>query len=120
MRVRAIRTVLSCVGVLGVCACSSPVSTDPKDYVGEYLLRPANADSSLASFIILEQNGTAFEVRFSKSSGRIDTTREPWGISQTTSENLDVGNAGHPIEVSGNGVRLIVNEDLGEYYEKVR
>ena len=106
---------------LVVSGCNSEPSTDPKDYVGEYIYQPSDADpGELASFILLKRDSTAFEVRFIKNTGRVSTSQERWGLSYITSEQVTIGNEGFPITKSGSSLKLVINEDLGEYYEKVR
>jgi hypothetical protein len=106
---------------LSATGCNSTVSTNANDYVGEYVFKPSNAaPGDFASFLVLKQDHTAIEVRFSKSTGQIPTTQEKWYLSHTTGENIVIGNFSHPIERSKSMIKRGINNDLGEYYEKVR
>ncbi len=102
-------------------ACGSAASTNTGDYVGEYVFKPANATpGKFANFVILKKDQTAVEIRFSPQTGEITTTQEKWYLSHTTGENVVIGRFSHPIERSGSTVKLGINDDLGQYYEKVR
>ncbi len=101
--------------------CGSAVSTDLNDYVGEYIFRPsAGSPGKFASFVILKKDQTALEIRFSRQTGEVSTTQERWYLSQTTGLNVVIGGFVHPIEESGSNIKLGINSDLGQYYEKVR
>lgn len=107
--------------VLSITGCNSAASRNPKDYVGEYVLRPRSArPGDFASFVILKEDQTAVEIRFSKEAGKVQTKMEKWYLSHTTGENVVIGDFSHPVEGSKSLVKLGINSDLGQYYEKVR
>jgi hypothetical protein len=113
--------VASAMMVLFTTGCGSAASTNLNDYVGEYVFKPSNAaPGDFANFVILRKNQTAVEIRFSPQTGDISTTQEKWYLSHTTGENVVIGKFSHPIERSGSTVKLGINDDLGQYYEKVR
>ncbi|HEU5231587.1 MAG TPA: hypothetical protein VFU50_01920 [Terriglobales bacterium] len=105
-------------------SCSSQVSTNPADYVGEYVYRPDFSDpGKFASFIILEKDHTAIEIRFIKATGEVVQSQRKWDLyhsSDTKEEHLGIGDFSHSIEGSMPHVKLGINDDLGQYYEKVR
>jgi len=103
-------------------ACDSPASTNPSDYVGEYIFTPTNADpGNFADFVILKSDQTALTLRFDKKTGHVQITRTKWRLSPGTGqEEVDVGDFAHSVEVSGSVIKLGNNLDLGQYYEKVR
>src|SRR6185312_1429515 len=101
--------------------CGREASTNPSDYVGEYIFRPSNTDpGNFASFVILKKDQTALEIRFSPPTGKISTTQDKWYLSHTTGENVVIGTFSHSVELSGSTIRLGINDDLGKYYEKIR
>ncbi|HUN82794.1 MAG TPA: hypothetical protein VMU48_00375 [Terracidiphilus sp.] len=101
--------------------CSSPASKNPNDYVGEYVFMPKNAvPGQFASFVILKKDQSAVEIRFSKNTDQVQITRQKWYLTQTTSENVVIGDFSHPVEGSSSALKLGINDDLGQYYEKVR
>jgi hypothetical protein len=114
---------LGCVLILTsyLAGCGGKASTNPNDYVGEYIFVPDHADpGEFASFVVLKSDHTAVEVRMSKPTGQINISQEKWYLSYTVEENVVIGDFSHPIERSGSRIRLAINEDLGQYYEKVR
>jgi hypothetical protein len=110
--------------VLFATGCGSSVSTNPADYVGEYIFTPTFSDpGDFASFVILKQDHTAVEIRFSKASGQVQTTTEKWELDLSAKDHytsLGIGKFSHSIERSGSTIKLGINSDLNLYYEKVR
>jgi hypothetical protein len=104
-----------------VTGCSAAVSTNPNDYVGEYIFQPSNTSpGKVANFVVLKQDHTAVEIRFSKDTGQVQTTQTKWYLSRTTGENVVIGNFSYPVEGSRSAIKLGINDDLDQYYEKVR
>jgi hypothetical protein len=101
--------------------CRPAASTNPNDYVGEYVFKPSNTlPGDSASFVILKKDQTAVEIRFSKDTGEVQTTQKRWYLSRTTGENVVIGSFSHPVEGSRSIIKLRINGDLGQYYEKIR
>jgi hypothetical protein len=101
--------------------CRSAASTNPDDYVGEYVFRPSNASpGNFASFVILKNNQVAVEIRFSKSTGEVETTQKKWYLTRTTAEHVVIDDFSHPVEGMPPNIKLVVDGDLDQYYEKVR
>lgn len=73
-----------------------------------------------ASFIVLQDDQTAVEVTFTKRGDKTSTARENWHLDRGTDEEVVIGKRGYPIERSRSRILLIINGDLGQYYEKVR
>jgi len=104
-----------------VSGCSAAVNTNPNDYVGEYIFQPSDTTpGKFASFVILKSDHTAVEIRFSKDTGQVQTTQSKWYLSHTTGENVVIGSFSHPVEGSRSTIKLGINDDLDQYYEKVR
>ena len=96
-------------------------STNIDDYVGEYVLEPNNAPTGeYADFVILKKDRSALEIRFSKDTGQVLTTQKSWYLSHTTGENVVIGTFSDPITVFGSQIKLHINHDLGQYYDKIR
>lgn len=109
--------VLAFAGAIG---CDRRVSTEPDTYIGEYVFT-SNADPGhFASFIILKKDQSTLEVRYSKKTGEVQTTLGKWKLSPYIAGHLDIDDFSHPIDRSSSGIRLIINDDLDEYYEKIR
>jgi hypothetical protein len=104
-----------------VLGCSSPVSTNPDDYVGEYVLTPSSVvPGEFASFVVLKADHTAIEIRFSKGTGEISTVQKSWRLDRGTDEEVIIDRRGYPIERTRSNIKLVINGDLGTYYVKVR
>lgn len=109
------------VAMFAALGCSSTSSTNPDDYVGEYVFKPSNsATGDFASFVILRKDHTAVEIRFSKEAGQVTTKETKWDLSNRNGEYVGIGNFSHPVEGSKSVIKLGINDDLGQYYEKVR
>jgi hypothetical protein len=101
--------------------CRSDASSDPDDYVGEYVFRTNTADLEASpTFLILKKDHTAVEITFSRATGQVMTTEKKWDLSSRNGEFIGIGNFSHPVEGSPSHIKLGVNDDLGQYYEKVR
>jgi hypothetical protein len=106
---------------LAFVGCSVLASTNPSDYVGEYVFRPGmDVPQDFATLVILKKDHTALEIRYSSVSGQISTTTEGWHLDHGTDEEAVIGQRAYPIERTRSTVRLIINGDLGQHYEKVR
>jgi hypothetical protein len=118
------KVILMIVGLsmsLGFVGCSVPASTNPNDYVGEYVFTPGmEVPRDFAAFVILTKEHKAIEIRYSNASGQVATTTEGWHLDHGTDEEAVIGQRAYPIEWTRSTVRLIVNGDLGQHYEKVR
>lgn len=101
--------------------CSSTPSTHPEDYVGEYVFTPhVEVPQEFADVLILASNQEAVEIRFDRRTGREQTRSESWYLSRNTGQNVVIGSFSSTVERSGSQVKLGLNDDLGQYYLKVR
>jgi hypothetical protein len=109
------------VAMLAAIGCSSTASTNPDDYVGEYVFKPSNsAPGDFANFLILKKDHTALEIKVSKETEQVTNTETKWDLSNRNGEYVGIGNFSHPVEGSSTHIKLGINDDLGQYYEKVR
>ena len=111
-------SLIICATIL-IGGCGPAPSTDPDDYVGEYVFTQSVDPGTFASFVALRKDGTAVEIRFDKATGQFSTRETKWQLTHTTGENVAIADFVHPVERSGR-IRLLINEDLNEYYEKIR
>jgi hypothetical protein len=117
------RRLLTCFSLVLFAAtgCSLPASTNPDDYVGEYVLTPSSVEpGEFASFLILKSDHTAVEIRFSKETSQISTVQKNWHLDRGTDEEVVIDKRGYPIERTRSNIKLVINGDLGQSYEKVR
>jgi hypothetical protein len=109
------------IGLSKLVGCSSTASTNPTDYLGEYIFAPASAvPGEFPSFLVLNQNHVALEIRVSKDTNQTSTTTKNWYLDHGTDEEVVIDKRAYPIERTSSGIRLVVNGDLGQAYEKVR
>lgn len=102
-------------------SCKPAASTDPNSYVGEYVFQPYNVDpGKFADLVILKADFSAVEIRFSKDTGQVTTNQTKWALSYRDEEFVEIGNFAHPVEGAPPAIKLGINGDLGQYYEKVR
>lgn len=101
--------------------CDSNISSNPSDYVGEYVFRPSvDVPAQFANFLILKGDQEAVEIRFDKNTGQVQSKIEKWYLSRTTGQNLVIGSFSCSVEGTRSAIKLSVNDDLGQYYEKIR
>jgi hypothetical protein len=118
---KGILLILSLCMPLTLMGCSVLASTNPDDYVGEYVFTPGmDVPHDFAAFLILNKDHTATEIRYSSVSGQTSTTTEGWHLDHGTDEEAVIGTRAYPIERTKSTIRLIINGDLGQRYEKVR
>jgi hypothetical protein len=104
-----------------VFACNLEPSSNPDDYIGEYVLTPQSAVSEgFANFLILKKDNKAVVIRYNNASGQITTEDVNWGLSRYTTENIDLNNSSYPIKRTGSNIRITLNDDLGLYYVKIQ
>jgi hypothetical protein len=117
----AILLIVSLVVSLTFVGCGVPPSTNPSDYVGEYVFTPGiQVPHEFAAFLILAKDHTAIEIRYPNDFGQVSTATEAWHLDRGTDEEVVIGKRAYPIERTRSTVRLIINGDLGQQYEKVR
>lgn len=113
---------------VGLCGCGAwldntnpNVSTNPDDYVGAYVFMQKNiSPGKFADFVVLKKDGTAIEIRFLRNTGQLVTTQTTWRFDRGFhAVDLVIGDFAHPIEHSPPDVRLGINSDLDQYYERV-
>lgn len=65
---------------------------------------------------------TYAEITVYRDSGKIWISQVKWYLfpTPTGGESISIGDRALPVSHSGSVVTLGVNDDLGEYYEKVR
>ncbi len=101
--------------------CGVRASSNESDYVGEYVFRPATAPPErFAGLLILKPDHEALEIRFDRAARQVRTTATKWYLSRSTQQNVVIGDFSRPVEGPPSAIRLGVNDDLGQYYEKVR
>ena len=118
---KTILLIISFTASFALVGCSQRPSTNPGDYVGEYIFTPGmKVPHEFAAFVILAKDQAAIEIRYPNGSGPISTVTEAWHLAHGTDEEVVIGQRAYPIERTRSAIRLIINGDLGQEYEKVR
>jgi hypothetical protein len=116
---------ISCaIAALLITGCAG-VSTKPIDYVGEYVFMPKGMPTGeSASFVILKNDHTAFEVHFSTETDQFLTVQTTWYLHRGAEEEVVIGNRAYPIQHTRAGIRLFIDslyvDAEARYYEKLR
>lgn len=109
-------------------ACSR-ASTNASDYVGEYVFTPGQtagddcpSGADCADFVILRADGAAIEIKRSDSKPGVSVAETMWKVQNTIpgQPQIAIGDFACSVEISGRTIRLGIDGDLNEYYEKVR
>ena len=109
------------LSLAAVSACSRP-STNAADYVGEYIFTPGQEPpAEFADVVMLQLDGVAVEIRRSDSKSAPSMTETHWKVQDIPPEpQIVIGDFACTVNTSGRTIRLGINDDLNQYYEKVR
>lgn len=110
------------LSVLILTGCGGRATTNVSDYVGEYVYTPHQPPPDrFANFLVLRADGTAVEVRYSRSSGQLSTVEKRWSVvGSPTGPIVNVGDFSHTVTGTGQRLQLVINDDVDESYQKVR
>ena len=120
-----------CMYVFSACS-SEPVPTDPMDYVGMYEYKTAhllNHVSGSGDYIATNHDGDCLILKPSGeyiflqggTTKAMSETRGQWRLTSLEYPNtsrISLDSHGYPIRVKEGKIRLLVNDDLGVWYEK--
>jgi len=97
---------------------TAPVKSDT--LVGDYIYRSADKGAQHdPDRLTLRSDGKYVLVHM--PGGHPGSTEEgEWRLENGPSPNLLLNHAGYPIKVKGKDVRLLINDDLGQWYEKTK
>jgi hypothetical protein len=118
---RTIVSFLCCV--LVVVGCAGRASRNRKDYAGEYIFTPGDPSipERFSDFVLLKENGSAIQCRYDQSTGKIVMSEAAWTLEETgPGTAIVIAGFRHPVWRIGGSVRLHINSDLNQYYQKVR
>lgn len=100
-------------------ACTSGRMPARDQFVGNYIFFSADAGAPHdADSLSLLSNGT-YRIVNMPFGRRGSEEKGIWYLTTERTPNIVLGKSGYPIEIKGTEIRLIVNDDLDEYYRRV-
>lgn len=101
---------------------SQPAPADESAYVGTYRYKSADTSVDKATDHELDQLVLRADGRYSLVQGGSTkpkaTTEGIWRLVPGSHPNIELDHSGYPIEVKQGEIRLLINDDLGEWYTK--
>ena len=110
------------LGVLSGCTSERNAQLKPETFVGEYVFQmgDSGAPHHDPDRLTLQADGKYILVHM--PGGHPGSTEEgTWRLwSNLGQPEIAFGNRAHPVQIKGKRIRLIVNDDLGYWYEKTK
>ena len=110
------------LGTLFGCSSQSDAQLKPESFIGEYVFQmgDSGAPHHDPDRLTLQADGKYILVHM--PGGHPGSTEEgTWRLwSNSGQPQIAFGNRTYPIEIRGKHIRLIVNDDLGYWYEKMK
>ena len=116
-----IAILLACV--LVACSSEGPVPSDRSAYVGAYAYKSIDNSVDKATDheldrLVLNTDGRYTLMQGGSTKARSEITGM-WTLVPGTPPNIDLDHHGYPIELKDGHIRLLINDDLGEWYAKL-
>jgi hypothetical protein len=109
------------LATFAVTGCKVIPSANPADYVGEYVLIPADGSQfQYADLLILKPDQSTVGIRYSRATGQVLKNKGSWRLDTTNGEHIDIGEYSYPVEMADSDIHLAINDDMHVYYEKVQ
>jgi hypothetical protein len=107
-----------CVGM--GCTTQRHVSSKSEDFVGDYVYRCADKGALHdPDRLTLRADGKYILIQM--PTGHPGLRKEgTWRLLTDPAPEILLDHAGYPVEIEGNEVRLLINDDLGESYQKTK
>ena len=119
--IRRIGITCSFVAVLGLTGCKIMPSTNPADYIGEYVLLPTDGSQvDYSDLLILNPDQSTVGIRYARATGQVLKDKGQWRLDTTNGEHIVIGDFSYPVEMSDSTIHLAINDDMHVYYEKVQ
>jgi hypothetical protein len=116
-----LRLALPCCLLAG-CSASQSISLTQQALAGNYVYRSVDTSVDRPTdhefdHLTLRSDGTYQLVQGGSTKAKSEKTGE-WNIQPGDPPNVLLDHAGYPIKVKKSEVRLLINDDLGEWYVK--
>lgn len=110
-------------GVLVSCGPEGPVPSDSAAYVGAYAYKSMDTSVDKATdheldHLVLKANGHYSLVQGGSTKAKSEITGI-WRLVPGAPPNIELDHHGYPIESKDGHIRLLINDDLGEWYAKL-
>jgi hypothetical protein len=120
MRILAV-VFLACLFV--ACCPERPIPSDTGAYVGVYAYKSMDKSVDKATdheldHLALNADGRYTLVQGGSTKARSETTGT-WAFVAGAPPNIELDHHGYPIELKDGHIRLLINNDLGEWYAKL-
>lgn len=117
-----IATLASCM--IAGCRTDQPVPSDQGSFVGGYVYKSLDTSVDKATDhtldrLILEADGKYILVQGGSTKARSEKVGV-WRLVAGDPPNVELDHAGYPIRMKGDEIRLLINDDLGEWYAKAK
>lgn len=109
--------------LLAGCKASSPISFTQSGLAGTYVYKSVDHSvdtpaKHVSGRLILRVDGT-YQIVQGESPKAKSEVDGMWTIQPGDPPLVIMGNSGYPVQVRGHDVRLLINDDLGEWYLRV-
>jgi hypothetical protein len=112
---------LACFAAVGCHTAQPPVTRDA--LVGSYTYVSKDPESRATdhnlNHLILQSDGT-YELGEGGTTKAVSTKKGEWKLMAGNPPNVLLDQAGYPVEIKGNEVRLLVDLDVGIWWVKTR
>jgi hypothetical protein len=118
LRACVIFGIFSLCGVASGCTTEKSVKLRPEMFVGEYVYYSADKGAQHdPDRLTLRADGRYTLVHM--PSGHLGSTEEgTWQLFSNLEPRVSIGNRTYPVELKGRHLRLLIDLDLGQWYEK--
>jgi hypothetical protein len=121
MRARVLLVLLGAC-LLSGCRTSDAIPSNPRAFAGVYSYRSVDTSADKPTDheldrLTLQPGGRYVLVRGGSTKARSEEVGE-WRLFGGDRPSIGLGRAGYPIQMAGHEVRLLINEDLGEWWAK--
>lgn len=111
-----------CLCMFMACSSGQPVPSDKNAYVGTYVYK--SVDTSVdrptdheLDRLVLQPDGHYVLVQGGSTKAKSET-KGIWSLVPGEPPNIELDHHGYPIQVKRGEIRLLINDDLGEWYAK--
>jgi len=91
--------------------------------VGDYVYNSQASEEKMTGHnldhLVLQADGT-YDLVQGGSNGPMSEKKGQWSFHAGESSEVVLDHAGYPVQIKGNEIRLLINDDLGIWYAKTK